>query len=190
MRFLSLFRISTLVAMFLAPFMVKAQTIAAGQAVTLTIGGVPASEKALIDGKYIVGQSGKVRLPLVGELRAVGLSPNQLASNIEDAYKTAEIFARPTVQVLADAPGQDRVDVVTVGGRVRKPGSINLLPEMTLYQAVQNAGGADEFGAMNRVRLMRNGKQSEYDLTRPEAKSIRVQKDDAIDIPEKNWIGR
>lgn len=190
MKFLSMFRISALVAMFLAPVMVKAQTIAAGQAVTLAISGVPANEKSRIDGPYTVSQSGTMRLPFVGELRAAGLTANQLAANIEGAYKSAQIYTTPTIQILTDATGEKRMDVVTVGGYVRQPGPVKLLPGMTLYQAVQNAGGANEFGAMGRVRLMRNGKQREYDLNRAEEKNILVEKDDTIEVPQKGWTGR
>ncbi|NNC90258.1 MAG: sugar ABC transporter substrate-binding protein, partial [Akkermansiaceae bacterium] len=61
---------------------------------------------------------------------------------------------------------------------------------MTLYQAVMAAGGATEFGAVNRVKLYRNDRVYTYDLNRGEHKLLKVYPKDVIDVPQKNVIGR
>jgi protein involved in polysaccharide export with SLBB domain len=56
---------------------------------------------------------------------------------------------------------------------------------LTLYQAIANAGGATEFGSMKRVKLIRAGKQRLYDLTQLQNMQIPLEPDDTIEIPQK-----
>ena len=60
---------------------------------------------------------------------------------------------------------------------------------LTLYQAIQAAGGATEFGSMKRVKLFRNGRQTLYNLTDSKAMGISVQPNDTIEVPQKNMLG-
>jgi protein involved in polysaccharide export with SLBB domain len=55
---------------------------------------------------------------------------------------------------------------------------------MTLYQAVQAAGGTTEFGFLKRVTLYRSGKSRICDLTDPEAMKTTLIADDTIDVPQ------
>ena len=66
-------------------------TISAGRAIEIRIQGVPATETTLINNTYPVSESGTIRMPFVGSLRAAGLSPQALAASIEAAYRAAEI---------------------------------------------------------------------------------------------------
>ncbi len=61
---------------------------------------------------------------------------------------------------------------------------------LTVYQAVQAAGGANEFGAMNRVVLWREGKKQIIDLEKAAGKAVVADVHDTIEVPEKNWRGR
>jgi protein involved in polysaccharide export with SLBB domain len=61
---------------------------------------------------------------------------------------------------------------------------------MTLYSAIQGAGGESPYAAMNRVRLYRNGKKYEYDMKRQDHKSVKIYVRDVIEVPEGNLIGR
>jgi polysaccharide export outer membrane protein len=79
---------------------------------------------------------------------------------------------------------------VTVGGDVRSPGPKPFTPELTLWGAIQAAGGQTEFGAINRVKLTRNGAQKSYDVTQPQFKQIPLQRNDAIEVPRKNIFNR
>lgn len=55
---------------------------------------------------------------------------------------------------------------------------------------MQAAGGPDDFGAMNRVVLIRMGKHQVIDLEKAEGKAVVTQPDDTIVVPEKNIWGR
>ena len=81
-------------------------------------------------------------------------------------------------------------EVVTVGGHVRRPGPVKYTKGDTLYAVIQAAGGATEFGAMNRVKVIRSGKTTAYDLRKDKLKLTVVQADDVIEIPQKNIIGK
>lgn len=80
--------------------------------------------------------------------------------------------------------------VVTIGGQVRRPGPVPFQKKLTIFAAIQAAGGPTEFGAMRRVKVIRAGKVEVYDFTDDRSKSILIQPDDTVEVPQKNLIGR
>lgn len=86
------------------------------------------------------------------------------------------------------APSQD-LPYATVGGQVRKPGPV-LVNNTTLYAIVQAAGGPTEFGAERRVKIIRKGQVSIYNLKDDAQKMTKVLPSDTIDVPQKNLFGR
>ncbi|MEP4077475.1 polysaccharide biosynthesis/export family protein [Haloferula sp.] len=165
-------------------------TISAGRAIEIRIQGVPTEEMSRVNNTYPVSEAGYIRMPFIGNVRAAGKSPNSLAQSIEGAYKSAQIYTNPTVQVLASSDETLAEHIVTVGGYVQRPGPVKFVRGLTLYNAVQAGGGATPFGSMHRVRLIRNGKLREYDLFKTEAKGVLVQPSDTIEVPQKNIFGR
>lgn len=114
-----------------------------------------------------------------------------MAAAIQNAYKFAEIYNSPTIQVVSTTGGGGVKDeLVVVGGQVRRPGPVKFNNNLTIYQAIQNAGGPTEFGSMRRVTLFRGGKPKIYDVTDPEFMKLQVFPDDTIDVPQKDWLGR
>ena len=164
--------------------------IEAGSSVQITIMGVPVEEKAKIDAVYPVSNNGTVNMPFIGAVRAAGLQPENLAQSIQGAYRNAEIYTNPTIQVITTAEGA-AVDqkMVHVGGSVRAPGPRPFTRNLTIWQAVQAAGGATEFGSLKRVKLYRAGKTQTLDLTDAQHMRVPVQPDDTIEVPQKNIIG-
>ena len=169
---------------------VQASPIQSGRAIQITIQGVPPAEAARINGTYPVSDSGYVRLWSIGNIKAAGLDSTILAQRIEAAYRSAEIYTNPTIQVLSDSSDRLVEQMLTVGGKVRAPGAKPWQTGMTLFQAVMAAGGPTDFGALNRVKLYRNGRVYTYDLTKGEHKMLKVYANDTIDVPQKNWAGR
>ncbi len=165
-------------------------TIRPGRAIEIRIQGVPNEEMVRVNNTYPVSQSGYIRMPFIGNVHAAGLSSTNLASRIESAYKSAEIYTSPTIQVIVSSDDTVMENVVTVGGQVTAPGPVKFQPGMTLYQAVQAARGATPFGSMYRVKLIRNGKLREYDLTKTQFKGVLVRPNDTIEVPQKNIWGR
>ena len=165
-------------------------SIKAGTAVEIRIQGVPASEVQLVNNTYPVAEDGTINVPLLGKVRAAGLSPQGLGSSIEHAYKAAEIYTHPTIQVISSTTDSITKQMVTVGGHVKSPGPVEWTQGLTLYNAIQAARGADEFGAMNRVIVVRGAQSKEYDMGDVKHMNILVQPSDTIQVPQKNILGR
>lgn len=164
--------------------------IQAGQAFELKIIGVSPAEAARLNNTYSVDDSGYVQMWAIGRIKASGLTSSSLARKIESAYRGAEIYTDPTIQIFTDSGDSLVQEQVTVGGKVRAPGAKPFQTGMTLFDAVMAAGGPTDFGAINRVKLYRNGKVYEYDLTKGNHKLLKVYPRDTIDVPMKNWRGQ
>lgn len=164
-------------------------TIKPGLSVKIDIRGVPSEEVSRVTGEYPVSDSGTIKMPLIEPIVAAGLSPSALGARIEAAYRSAQIYKSPTIMVTSTAITIER-QMVHVGGQVRKTGPVDYVQGLTIYQAVQAAGGATEFGAMNRVQLLRGGKVRELNLKRSDEMNFPVLQNDTITVPEKNIFGQ
>lgn len=179
----------TLMALILVASHAPAQ-IRAGKAINITISNVPPEDKQTINGVYPVSDGGTINMPFIGAVQAAGMSSAALQSSLQSRYKSAEIYTNPTIQVIVDSnTAQVEQESVTVGGFVRRPGPVPFTRELTLWQAIQAGGGATEFGSMKRVRVLRDGKQREYDVTKAQYMTIPLQRNDTIQVPQKNLLG-
>jgi polysaccharide export outer membrane protein len=158
--------------------------IEAGKAFRITIKGVPAEEKAKIDADYPVSERGEINLLYLGKVNTVGKTSEQLASDIEKAYRDSKIFMEPTVEVSIGKIGDPVDPVIHIVGQIRRPGLIDFVEGMTLWKAIQAAGGKTEFGSLKRVRLYRDGKQTTYDMTKEEHQSLLLKANDTIEVPQ------
>ena len=165
--------------------------IEAGQSVIVRIVGVPAEEKERINETYPISEKGLIDLPFIGELPAAGLEAGELAKSIQKNYKDEGYFNDAVIQIIADSDQiAPKEHLVHLGGQVRAPGARSFRKGLTIFQAVQAGGGPTEFGAMNRIKLLRNGKQQIIDLEDPAGKVIVAEANDTIKVPKKNWLGR
>jgi polysaccharide biosynthesis/export protein VpsN len=88
------------------------------------------------------------------------------------------------------APKGRIAPVVNIGGQVRHPGPLAWRKNLTIFDAILEAGGATEFGSLRRVKVSRDGTAKSYDLNDDKAKMIPVLPDDTIEVPQKNLFGR
>jgi polysaccharide biosynthesis/export protein len=102
-----------------------------------------------------VRPDGKISLPLLNDVQAAGLTPMQLAANITEKLK--KYLADPRVTVVVTAMNSQRVYVL---GEVLHTGAMNLLPDMTVLQALATAGFT-QFANTKGIYVLRteNGKQ-------------------------------
>ena len=102
-----------------------------------------------------VRPDGKISMPLLNDVPAAGLTPLQLAASITEKLK--KYIADPRVTVVVTAMNSRRVFVT---GEVLHTGAINLLPHMTVLQALSNAGFT-QFANMKGIYILRtvNGQQ-------------------------------
>jgi len=174
---------------------ISAQAIKTGDLLTIAIRGVPAEEQTLVTGQYTVSPNGSIRMPMLSSsVSARGITAAALGVRIEKAYKNAGIYMTPAFSVINERETNEKKindqRFVTVGGEVRKAGPVVYIKGMTLYQALQNAGGATPFGSIKRTKLLRKGKQAVYNLDNNKNKQIVVYPNDTIIIPPKDLLGR
>lgn len=114
---------------------------------------------------YAIDQSGRLTMPLVGRVDAVGLSTTELG-NLIARRLDAKYLRSPNVTVsLKDSASR----VVTVDGSVRQPGIYPATGPLSLVQAVALARGTDDLANPRRVAIFRtiSGKRmaAAFDLT-------------------------
>ena len=103
-----------------------------------------------------VRPDGKISLPLLNDVQAAGLTPTQLAAQITE--KLGKFINTPQVAVIVVEINSQRVYLL---GEVAKAGAYVLLPDMTVLQALSNAGGFTPFSNLKNIYVLRveNGKQ-------------------------------
>jgi hypothetical protein len=80
--------------------------------------------------------------------------------------------------------------VVNVGGQVARTGPIEHREGTTIFAMIMAAGGPTEFGTLKRVKVFRDGKLIQLDLTKEILRNELVKPNDTIEIPQKNLLGR
>jgi len=118
-----------------------------------------------LNGTYQVDFEGDVRLPLIGKVPAIGRTPGELSSQIEDLYEES-FLQDPSVTVnVIESVGRR----VTLDGSIKSPGQVPITGSMTLLQAVALGGGPTESANPRRVVVFRqiNGERhsASFDLT-------------------------
>ena len=109
-----------------------------------------------------VRPDGRVSTPLIDDLVAVGKTPTQLASEMQEIL--SEYLRSPEVNVIV----QDFVGTfgsqIRVLGQVEQPGTVPFRERMTLLDVMMEVGGLTRFAAGNRARLIRivDGSSEEF----------------------------
>jgi polysaccharide export outer membrane protein len=101
----------------------------------------------------VIRPDGMISLQLVGDIQAAGLSPAALAADLTEKYLGE--LASPKVSVIVRQFGGERV---YVSGEVTKQGVVPLTSGLTLYQAIEEAGGLLDTAHRKQIVLIRRGK--------------------------------
>jgi polysaccharide biosynthesis/export protein len=97
-----------------------------------------------------VRPDGKITLPLIGDVKAEGLTPAELEDTVQK--QLASLVRDPRVTVIVhDVNGQR----VYVTGMVGHPGAFPLRNSMNVLQALALAGGLAEFADRDTIRVLR-----------------------------------
>jgi polysaccharide export outer membrane protein len=145
-----------------------------------------------LDTVQTIRRDGKVSLPLVGEVYAVDLTPDELQDKLIKLFEPQISSKEITVNVQSSAYP------VYVTGSVQRPGKVMADTPLTAVEAVMEAGGFDYTRAnMKKVRIIRHtkGKTESFILNLEdvmEGKDIKqfyVRPNDIIYVPEKfTWF--
>lgn len=109
---------------------------------------------AELSGTYTVGQDSALVHPLYGAVRVAGVSPPVAEERVRDFLTRFEVEPR-----LTFTPEYR----VFVGGEVRNPNQ-HFFPEMSVGQAIVQAGGSTAPNRTQRVRLIRGGEHTVVNL--------------------------
>jgi polysaccharide export outer membrane protein len=107
----------------------------------------------------VVRPDGKISLPVLNELQASGLTPEQLRERV--IASALKYFAEPSVHVVVKQINSRKVFVT---GEVAKPGTYALSSPMTVIQLLALAGGLNEYAKKNDIAVIRteNGRPRRY----------------------------
>jgi polysaccharide export outer membrane protein len=107
-----------------------------------------------------VRPDGKISLPLLGEIRAGGLTVTQLTDQVTKAYTKFFVDPKIVVSVAKFRPLQ-----IAVLGKVNKPGTFPVVEPTRLLPALALAGGLDDRANPNDVLVLRaNGDRQTISL--------------------------
>jgi polysaccharide biosynthesis/export protein len=97
-----------------------------------------------------VRPDGKISLPLLNDMQAAGLTPEQLRVAVTEA--AAKWVEEPTVTVVVKAMNSRKVFIT---GQVARPGPYALNGPITVLQLIAMAGGVHEFADSENIAIMR-----------------------------------
>ncbi len=103
---------------------------------------------------------GKISVPLIDDVQAAGLTPQQLKESITERLK--EFVAAPQVTVIVTRVGSKNVYVL---GEVAREGTIPLQPNMRVLDALAISGGFNAFAGKNRIKIIRGSGATPVEFT-------------------------
>ena len=126
----------------------------------------------------MVRPDGMISLPLVGEMKAAGLTPAQLRDALNEVLK--EYQETVVTSVIVQEGNSYRIFIL---GEVMSPGTYTMTRRMSVIQAIALAGGFNPFASRKIVLVRENGNSM--------AEKIEIRFDDIIDTDarrDKNLI--
>ncbi|WP_369062137.1 polysaccharide biosynthesis/export family protein [Caulobacter sp. 73W] len=130
-----------------------------------------------LTGEFFVGGEGRVALPLIGEVKAGGLTVRQFQGEIETALKDGYIKEpRVSVEVLNYRP-------FYILGEVKSPGTYPYTSGLTVLNAVATAEGFSYRADTKKVHIKRANESEER--TYPLTQATPVAPGDTIRIGER-----
>jgi polysaccharide export outer membrane protein len=134
-----------------------------------------------------VRPDGMITLPLVNDMPAAGLTPEQLRERVTAAV--AKFVADPSVTIVVKQINSRKVFIT---GQVSKPGEYKLMAPTSVLQLIATAGGVAEYADVKNIHIVRteNGRQVSLrfnyeDVSRGKnlAQNIELKPGDVITVP-------
>lgn len=118
----------------------------------------------------IIDDSGMVNFPIIGRMLARGKTTSEFEQEIEQKYKTDQIYKEITVNIVIPQR------FIFVTGEVRLSNKFPLVAGMTFLGAISSAGGLNEWADPKKIQLIRAGKPTTHNY-------IEMQKNPTLDVP-------
>lgn len=120
--------------------------IGASDVLTVTVWKEPT-----LSGPILVRPDGMISLTLLGDVKASGLTPLELTSQITQKLK--KYYQDPKVSVVVTEIHSKLVFLI---GEVNKKGPVEMTSGMTLLEAISSAGGLTDFANAKKIYILRN----------------------------------
>jgi polysaccharide export outer membrane protein len=140
-------------------------------------------------GEFQVAADGHFQFPFLGNLDVTGKDGPQVATMIASGLRDRGYLKEPQVSVFLKASNSKRVSVL---GAVVKPGTLGIIPGMTLVHAVSQAGGFTALASKDETVVTRRveGKLVRYRIevtrvTRGETEDFPLRAGDIVFVPER-----
>lgn len=123
-----------------------------------------------LSGDVAVRPDGRISLPLLNDIEAAGLTPEQLRLRVTGA--AAKLLEEPNVTVIVKQINSRKVYIT---GQVNRPGPYPLTGPTTVVQLIAMAGGVHEYADDENITIMRteHGKQISFRFNYDEVKKRR-----------------
>jgi polysaccharide biosynthesis/export protein len=103
-----------------------------------------------LSAEVVVRPDGMITLPLISDVYATGLTPEELRVKVQEA--AGRYVTDPNATVIVRQINSRRVFIT---GQVQKPGPYPLTAQTTVLQALSMAGGLGDFAKQDRIVVMR-----------------------------------
>jgi polysaccharide biosynthesis/export protein len=133
-----------------------------------------------LTGEFRVSAAGTIAVPLLGNVRAAGLTPAELERTVANELKRGKLLRDPSVSVEVT-----EYRPIFVLGEVNKPGQYPYQPSMTVVTAAAVAGGFTYRAIQSYASVVRtvNGRAVEGKATR----ETYLQPGDVVTVFERRY---
>ena len=133
-----------------------------------------------MSGMFVVRPDGRITLPLAGEIMVSELTPEQVQSKVVELY--SKFINKPEVSVSLARVGSKKYYLV---GQVMRTGTFPLVVPINVLEAINSAGGFQEYANKKKVIILRGDKQLKFNYAevikgKNMAQNIQVEHGDHI----------
>ena len=148
-------------------------------------------EEKDLTGTYQISPQGTFSFPLIGEVKAEGMTPSSLSNEIAHRLKQGYL-KRPQVSIFIKESNSKKIFLL---GKVKKPGSYTYEEGMRIVQVIALAGGLLPIASSDLI-LIRKDPESKVEkryqipfkaISLGKAKNVALYPGDIVYIPE-SWL--
>jgi polysaccharide biosynthesis/export protein len=130
----------------------KAYVIGPEDVISVNVWREPANS-----GQFVVRPDGRIAIPLVGEVQAGGMTPEQLSAAIAEGLQ--KVMTHPEVTVGVERVNSKRY---FIQGEINRPGAYSLAVPTSVLEALVNAGGFRDFANTKKIVILRGTERLKF----------------------------
>lgn len=110
-----------------------------------------------LSGMFVVRPDGRITLPLAGEIAVADLTPEQVQAKVVELY--SKFVNKPEVSTSLARVGSKKYYMV---GQIMRTGMFPLVVPTTILEAINGAGGFQEFANRKKVVILRGNQRIKF----------------------------